>query len=82
MAKRKTVTHLPAAPPPAPQLATQLFTVTAEIFVVIVIGVGLLTVAGWLLDRERGACIPSRRSICISEIYPDAKSPIRPSGGA
>jgi hypothetical protein len=54
MAKRKTVTHLPAAPPPAPQLATQLFTVTAEIFVVIVIGVGLLTVAGWLLDRERG----------------------------
>jgi hypothetical protein len=54
MAKRKTVSHLPTAPSSsASRLAAKLFTVMGEILLMIVIGVGFLTVADWALDKGR-----------------------------
>jgi hypothetical protein len=61
LAKHKTVTHLPTAPPPAPpptpRLAVQLLTVMGELIVVAARILGFVTAAGWLLA---GAGLRSR----------------------
>lgn len=51
MAKHKTVTHLPA-PPSAPRLFPQLMTALGELIAVAVFGLGVWTLATWLLWGE------------------------------
>jgi hypothetical protein len=51
----ESVKHLSAAPSSsAPRLAARLFIVMGEILLMIVIGVGLLTAAGWVVQPLRG----------------------------
>jgi hypothetical protein len=78
MAKHKTVTHIPAAPPPvtaapAPRLAVQLLTVLGEFIVVAACILGIVTAIGWLLagiDRgrvARPAPLPPRDWVCWTD---------------
>jgi hypothetical protein len=47
MAKRKTVTHLPAPRPAAPRLAAQVLTVAGEFVIVAACVLGLVTAGSW-----------------------------------
>jgi hypothetical protein len=62
--RTKTVTHLPAAPPPAPRLAAQLLVAMGELLAVGVCVVGIVTVAGWVIagaePRSKSVKPPSR----------------------
>jgi hypothetical protein len=50
VAKHKTITHLPAAPPPpAPRLVAQLLVAAGELLVLSVCVVGVVTVVGWII---------------------------------
>jgi hypothetical protein len=56
MAKLKNVSHLPAAPAPAPRLAAQLVTAVGELLVVGLCVVGIVTVSGTI---HQGQICPS-----------------------
>jgi hypothetical protein len=57
VAKHRTVTHLPA-PPSSPRLAGQLFTAIGELIAVAVFGLGVWTLAAWLLWGDAVALPP------------------------
>jgi hypothetical protein len=72
MAKHKTVTHLPAAPPAAARLSAQLFTAAGELIMVGVAVVGIVTVVGWVIagaelrrDLKPREHLPAPREIIL-----------------
>jgi hypothetical protein len=73
MARHKTVSHLAATPPvpAAPRLAASLFTVLGELAATGLMIVGVVSVAGWLLEshdahiRARQPQTPPRYEIPI-----------------